>query len=128
MKKLFFLGGIALCFISILVAFTNKDKIELFKTGENIVVRVVDIPLPCHLRSRKIRPYFKFEYQNKVYSKNLKDHYCDSLRIGDTIRLKTNKERSLFVFTDEKLFSNFYACGALFLLGGFITCKGANRN
>jgi hypothetical protein len=127
MKRIYFFGGIFLCVITVAIAFKDKEKFLLLTKGEIIEVTVLDIPVPCDLRNRKIKPFFRFEYDNKIYSKNLKNEYCESLVRSESILLKTNKEKSLFIYTDESITGNLGASIVLFLVGIFLVFKGSKK-
>lgn len=123
MKRFYLFGGIIICVISIGIGIKNKEKISVITSGQIIEVEIVDVPVPCNLRNRKIKPFFRFIYKNRIYSKNLKDEYCDSIVDGEIISLKTNSSENIFVFTNETLTSQLVYSGVLFIIGLFFIYK-----
>lgn len=124
MKKLLFFGGIFISLIAIFITIKDKEKISLLSNGQIIEVEIIDVPVSCKGRNRKIKPFFRFKYDDKIYSKNLKDNYCESILKSTNIFLKTNVNKTLFVYTDENITKNLFGSTILFLIGLVFIFKG----
>ena len=109
-------GGFVILIIAIVLFFRNWEKFQLLKNGEQIEVSVFEIPVNCDLGPSKISPYFKFVFEEKIYTKKISKNYCQ-LKKNSKVQLLTNDERSLFVFKDESITSELVALCIMFIVG-----------
>lgn len=124
MNRVLVRGGFLVLIISVILLWKTIEKKNILLNGIEIEARVVDIPVSCETSSKNLKPFFRFEYNNKEYTKNIKGSYCKTLEIGRLVKLKTNTENSIFVFTDENINKEFIFGFVLLLLGVICGFKG----
>jgi hypothetical protein len=111
MKRVLSVGGVIIILISFLLLYRNiiKKNIELF--GKEVIVEVIDVPISCDISNKNLKAFFRFQYNNKIYTKNLKNKYCELVKTNKTLKLKTNSDNTIFIYIDEdvnqELFFNF---------------------
>jgi hypothetical protein len=112
--------GVIIVLLSIIFSIGVYKKIDTLNNGEKITAYVIDIPRPCKNAYKSFKPYFRFSYNDRVFTKNIKGDYCRTLAKGDEIMLITKSGSSFFVYPNENFKSEvvviilFYAFG-LFL-------------
>ena len=127
MKKVLILGGCIIIAISIALLFNTVEKKSVELNGEEIEVRIVDIPVSCSTSSKELKAFFRFEYKGKIHSKNIKDKYCQILKDSRVIKLKTNSDNSVFIFVDENINKEFIFKIVLLIIGLLICYKGIKK-
>lgn len=127
MNRALAIGGGLIVIISIIGLFRIIEKKEIQLNGKEIEVRIVDIPVSCKESSKWLKPYFKFEYNNKKYSKNIKGKYCKILENSRIIILKTNSDNSIFIFPDENINRELIWGIILLVIGGLCCFKGLKK-
>jgi hypothetical protein len=111
MKRVLSVGGVIIILISFLLLYRSiiKKNIELF--GKEVIVEVIDVPISCDISNKNLKAFFRFQYNNKVYTKNLKNEYCEIVKTNKKLKLKTNSDNTIFIYIDEdvnqELFFNF---------------------
>lgn len=111
MKRVLSVGSVIIILISLLLLYRNivKKNIELF--GKEVIVEVIDVPISCDISNKNLKAFFRFQYNNKIYTKNLKNKYCELVKTNKTLKLKTNSDNTIFIYIDEdvnqELFFNF---------------------
>lgn len=120
MNRILIFGSLFLIIISLWGLWNTSEKKDVLLNGKEIEVLVTEAPTSCNYRRR---PTFKFKYDNTIHIKNAWK-YCKTLNRGDVIKLKTNTENSIFVFTDEKIKTEIIACYFLLFSGIFCFSKG----
>ncbi len=106
-----------------MIAISSFEKMSVIHNGMEIEVMVIDIPVPCKKSNKALKAYFKFKYKNKIYSKNIKGKYCQTLKKNKIIRLKTNSNGSTFVYPDENLLIQYISIVILFFVGVLFLLK-----
>lgn len=117
------IGGTVLILISIAISIGSYKKFMTFKYGKIVEVDVLEIPIPCEYSNKHSKAFFRFSYNGKKHTKNIKGKYCQILKKEKTIKLKTNSDHSVFVYLDENLTMNYVAIISLFLIGSFFLIK-----
>jgi hypothetical protein len=100
MYKIF---GLILLAITLILCVSIYQDFAIMHYGKKIEVRVIDIPVSCDSSYKSFKPYFRFRYKGKEYTKNIKGSYCGSLKPDDLITLKTDEDYSSFVYVEETL-------------------------
>ncbi|RZJ71857.1 MAG: hypothetical protein EOO45_11485 [Flavobacterium sp.] len=77
------------------------DKLDILRTGREILVEIVDIPVLCGNGSKIRKPHFRFKYLEKTHRKDFNGLHCEEVLNGTTIKLISNAENSVFLFEDE---------------------------
>ena len=95
------------------------ESLEIQKHGQEVQVRIIEAPDSCEAKS-----YFSFEYLGEVHVKRLSASQCEHVLQNDFIVLKTDNERSNFLFTDEDVTSEIGANILLILFSIFCLIKG----
>lgn len=119
MNRALVIGSFLITIISIVLLWRTIEKKHILLNGKEIEVRIVEIPVSCTTSSKELKAFFRFEYNNEKYTKNIKGSYCQTLKIGHFVKLKTNSENSIFVFTDENINTEFIS-GFMFLSLGLV--------
>ena len=109
--------------ISIAISISSYKKFDTIQNGKIVVVNVIDVPISCELSNRTIKSYFRFSYDGKEHTKNIKGKYCDVLKKEKQIKLKTNSDNSVFVFLDENLMMQYITIISLLGIGSFFLIK-----
>lgn len=128
MNRALAIGGGLIVIISTIVLFRTIEKKYIQLKGKEIEVRIVDIPVSCRTSSKELKPFFRFEHNNKTYSKNIKGKYCKILEENRTVTLKTNSNNSIFVFPDENINKDFIFGFVLLVMGSIFCFKGIKKN
>lgn len=116
--------SLILCISAIVLIFNSYEKLETLRSGNVVEVSVIDVPVTCEESRRRNKAYFRFEYKNKIYTKKIKGKkYCETIVKNSTIKLKTNKDNSHFVYTDENIKTEIMAIVLLFLIGSVCLYK-----
>lgn len=111
------LFGLILLAIAFAISVNSYEKFNIINNGEVVIVRVIGIPVSCEVSSNTLKPYFKFYYKGKEYSKNLKGEYCDTLKPDGILELKTNQKEKTFVYLNESLTKQYISIIVLILIG-----------
>ncbi|WP_417872682.1 hypothetical protein [Xanthomarina gelatinilytica] len=111
------IGGALLILISLAICINSYKKFDAIQNGKEVEVRVIDVPVSCEVSNRTLKSYFRFEYNDKEYTKNIKGEYCDILKRAKTINLKTNTDNSVFVYPNEKLTMQYITVFSLLIIG-----------
>lgn len=127
MDKFLGYGGIIIIVISLITLKYNLDKVNVYNFGKEVMVDIIDIPVPCNTSNKSVRPFFRFKHNNKIYSKNFEGNYCDFLKTNKSLILKTNDKNTIFVYPDERVYSEFYLNIIFIPIGGFISYKGFKK-
>ena len=77
------------------------DKLDILRTGREVNVEIVDIPVHCGNGSKIRKPHFRFRYLEKVHRKDFLGLHCEEVMNGTNIKLIANAENSVFLFEDE---------------------------
>lgn len=120
MKRILIFGGILLIVISFLGFVKNYKKKDVLLKGEEVSVAIVSY----QPYSGKIKGSFKFQYNGKRYSKDLKGEFNQEVKNNRTIKLITNSDNSIFIHPDENIEREMISIAILFLLGIIIIYKG----
>lgn len=124
MYKIF---GAVLILISIAISINSYEKFAAINNGKEIEVTVIDIPVSCKASNSSLKAYFKFRYNGNDYTKMIKGKYCDILKPNMLIKLKTNGEKSVFVYLEENLTMQYITVISLLLIGILFLFK-KNKN
>lgn len=93
-------------------------KIETFKYGYDVEVKVQYVP---NCITSKAHYSIKFEFENRIYAKQIGVLSCKELNEGDILKLKTNQDHSVFLYQYENPYKDLYSLIILSLIGiGFI--------
>ncbi len=111
------IGGVILILISFVISFNNYKKFDALHNGKEVEVIITNIPVSCEVSNKSLKPYFKFSYNQRIYTKNIEGKYCDILKNTRTLKLKTNFDNSIFVYTDETLIMDYITIIILLLIG-----------
>ena len=120
MRLIFKIAGVIVVIGSIVLAKDDYDHIDIYRNGDLVKVRVVYVP-SC--LSGRHHYYFKFEYNGKIHSKKIGGALCDELQVNQLFTMKSNKERTVFLYVKENPMSEFVAAGFVFLFGIFLIFK-----
>ncbi len=101
----------------------NFDKYRILNDENFVEVIIIDVPVSCNTSNKSLHAYFRFYHNNKMYSKRLKDKYCNTLNPGDKIFLATNSEQDIFLYKDENVDKNLVSLILLFLFLIFCSFK-----
>ena len=110
--------GIAVC-----IGYNTWTKQQVFEHGITVTARVVDVPIDCNSGRRIAKPHFRFYLEGKVYTKRLNDNYCKSIAIAPYIDLKTNTDRTVFVYIDETFKGEYIALVIILIIAGLCFVK-----
>lgn len=94
------------------------NALDILKNGKAIIVKIVDVPVTCGEGGKIKKSYFRFAYQGKIYSKNFHGKHCEEITKGKSIILKTDIDKSIFIFTDEDVIYDVAAFGGLAAMFG----------
>jgi len=120
MKRILIFGGILLIVISFLGFVKNYKKKDVLLKGEEVSVAIVSY----QPYSGKIKGSFKFQYNGKRYSKDLKSEFNQEVKNNRTIKLITNSDNSIFIHPNENIEREMISIVILFLLGIIVIYKG----
>lgn len=123
MKKILTFGGIIIIVISLIISYNNIKQKNTELYGKLVSVEIIDIPITCEISSKRIKAFFKFRYNNKIYSKNLKDEYCEVVKTNRSIKLKTNSDNTIFIYPNENINQEILSNILLFAFGCLIFYK-----
>ncbi len=100
---------------------TFWGRFQNYKTanfGDEIVVKIVEITVPCNLKaSYPHKPCFQFVFENQLYFKEFKSHYCKIIERDKLIKLKINDDRTSIVFSNENFILDYFSLSTIFLVG-----------
>ena len=125
MRLFYFLGGLALLFISIVPLKYKFQEYQVQKQGQLVEVRLT------RLRSSvgcKIRYFFEFDYAGNQYSKKAGCNFHESHKIGQVILLKHLNDFDIFLFPEEDIVSEFVAFGLLGVFALFMLIKASKKS
>lgn len=115
--------GILVLLLSIVFSIGVYKKIDTLNNGKKITAYVIDIPRPCKNAYKSFKPYFKFRYNDSIFTKNIIGDYCRTLEIGDEITLITKSGSSFFVYPNENFKSEVVVVVLLYVFGFFLFLK-----
>jgi hypothetical protein len=93
------------------------------KKGIIVQVKIVRMPTDC-LSTRRQKLYFSFEYEGKVYSKQLGSLFCEKYKVGDIIDMRhLNDFEDIFLFSEESVILELISTIALSSFGLFVLIK-----
>jgi hypothetical protein len=125
MRIFYFISGLLFCFGSIFLFEDDYSNLDTYYNGEIVYVKVIEVP---NCISGKEHYYFKFEYEGKLYSKDIGGALCDEIETNSIMKLKVNKVRTVFLYPDENPLYDMIAALVLFLFGMFMFIKGFRIN
>lgn len=127
LKQLYIIGGIIVLFMSLVPL---KHKISSYKTqiyGETINVKVTSVPEYYS----DVNYYFKFQFEDNGNVKEIPKlyfpKYCGNLIVGQELKLKTNKDKTIFLYQNEDVRTEFYALSILGLFGVTLFIVGLKK-
>lgn len=115
--------GVIIVLLSIIFSIGVYKKLDTLNNGEKITVYVIDIPRPCKNAYKSFKPYFRFSYNDRVFTKNIKGDYCRTLAKGDEVTLITNSDNSFFVYPNENFKPDIVAIILFYAFGLFLFFK-----
>jgi len=93
-------------------------NIDTYKYGYDVEVKVQFVP---NCITTKAHYNIQFEFEGKIYSKQIGVLSCKELNVGDLLRLKTNRDHSVFLYQYENPYHDLQALIILAIMGlGFI--------
>ncbi len=110
-------SGIILIAISIIISIGGVMDYKTMKTGKIVKVEVLEVLTSCNERNRTKSPSFRFIFKNKTHTKNIKGKYCNIIKAGAVIELKTNSDNTIFLYPNENILLDNLANVGLFLVG-----------
>jgi hypothetical protein len=124
MKTFYKISGILFVFGCIFFLKYNFQELKTYKTGYIVEAKVVFVPVCLTTRGHY---NIKFIVNGNIYAKEIGTILCKELKIGQTIRLKTNSENSVFLYENENPYKNMFSSILLFLFGIFLIYMGFKK-
>jgi hypothetical protein len=118
MKSLFIVGLIF--FVgSIILTYSNYDKINVDGNGVIVKMRIEKLPLSCI--GAKVRYFVSFSYNGEIYDKAIRGDFCDKHHIGEMIDIKWLSGSKNILWPNESALMNLLSFAALGILGLIIS-------
>jgi hypothetical protein len=118
MKSLFIVGLIF--FVgSIILTYSNYDKINVDRNGVIVKMRIEKLPLSCI--GAKVRYFVSFSYNGEIYDKATRGDFCDKHHIGEMIDIKWLSGSKNILWPNESALMNLLSFAALGILGLIIS-------
>lgn len=114
MKWFYIIAGVLIAVGSFFFVKDDLGKIDTFRNGEIIKVRVINVP---NCIGGKRHYYFKFEYNGKIHSKDVGAKFCDELKENSFIDMKVNDGQTVFLYPKENPFIDMASGAILFSFG-----------
>lgn len=124
MKVFYKITGIVFIVGSLFFLKYNYKELETYHDGH--VIRAIVIYVPDCFTTKK-HYNFKFTYNEKTYAKEIGVLSCKELNEGDTIRLKTNQDSSVFLYERENPYNEMVSIIILILFGVFLIYMGFKK-
>ena len=124
MKTFYWITGVVFIIGCFFFLKTNYKKLETYQKGYFVNATVVFVP-DCI--TTKSHYYIKFNYNGRIYAKEIGVLSCRELNEGEIIRLKTNQENSFFLYENENPYNDTVAFVVLFFFGVFLIYKGVKK-
>lgn len=109
--------GTILIVISLIISIGAIKDFKTMNSGKIVEVEVLKVLTSCRISNSSLSPRFRFLFKNKTYTKNIKGKYCDIIRAGVRIELKTNKDNTVFLYPNENILLDNIANVVLFIIG-----------
>jgi hypothetical protein len=124
MKLFYLISGLLFTFGSLIIIKYQLPAIETYKTGNLIEAKVLYVP---NCITTKIHYNMKFEYNDNIYAKEIGGLRCKELNVGETLKLKTNSNNSVFLYENENPYSNLISSFVLLGFGLFLLILGLKK-
>ena len=124
MKTFYKISGVVFVIGCIVLLKSNYEVIETYHSGHFVNVTVVYVP---NCITTKAHYNIKFTYNGNTYAKQIGVLSCRELNEGETIRLKTNKDNSVFLYEKENPYNDRVYFIILFLFGIFLIYMGFKK-
>jgi hypothetical protein len=114
-------------FISIMITIPDYEDKEILKNGKIVNVFVEKVPEYCEKKSNRDILVVFFKHNGKTHTRNVTEKWCEKIKSGETLQMKSNNDESEFVFTWETEGKQNTEIGSgvfLILLGLFLIYKG----
>jgi hypothetical protein len=93
-------------------------KIDTYKYGHEVEVKINYVP---NCLTSNTHYNIKFEFEDKIYAKEIGVLPCRSINAGDILKLKTNGDHSVFLYQNENPYLDLQSNILLGLMGlGFM--------
>lgn len=102
----------------------NYKELETYKNGHIVNVEVIYVP---NCFTTKQHYNIKFTYNEKTYAKQIGVLSCKELKEGEIIRLRTNKDNSVFLYENENPYNELTSTIILLLFGVFLIYYGFKK-
>ncbi|WBX70344.1 hypothetical protein [Tenacibaculum retecalamus] len=123
----FSIAGIIMTFISIMITIPEFENKEILENGKTVNVLIEKIPDYCEKKSTRDILVVFFKFKSKTYTRNVSEKWCEKIRIGEIIQMKSNMDESEFIFTwesEKKQNSEIGSGIILSIFGLFLIFKG----
>lgn len=124
MKNFYKISGIVFVVGCLFFLKYNYRELEAYKNGYYVIATVVFVP-DCFTTKRHYN--IKFNYNGKLYAKEIGVLTCKELKEGDVIKLKTNNDNDVFLYEHENPNENLVSIILLFLFGLFLIFMGFKK-
>lgn len=102
----------------------NYKELKTYHNGHIVYATVTYVP---NCLTTKKHYNFKFAYNGRTYAKKIGVLSCRELSEADTIKLKTNRDNSVFLFENENPYNDMVSFVLLFLFGVFLIYMGYKK-
>lgn len=121
MKLFLAVGGLFIIIFVCIIPLQHKLKeYDTQKNGQVITATITYVP---NCIGSKIRHFIKFNYDNKIYSKQI-NKPCEEYKVGEKLLLIHSAGTRIFLYENENLVKEFISVGLLALLGLFLFLYG----
>ena len=118
MKSFAIISGLIFIVGSLFLLPYKLKKIDTYKYGYDVEVKVNFVP---NCITSNAHYNIQFEFQDKIYAKQIGVLTCRELSVGDLLKLKTNRDHSVFLYQYENPYFDLQSLVILGLMGlGFI--------
>jgi len=124
MKTFYKISGVVFVIGCLFFLKNVRELIETYHSGHFVNVTVVYVP---NCITTKAHYNIKFTYNGNTYAKQIGVLSCRELNVGDTIRLKTNKDNSVFLYESENPYNDRVYTIILLLFGIFLIYMGFKK-
>lgn len=124
MKTFYKISGIVFIFGCFFFLKYSFKEIETYYGGHVIIATVIYVP-NCFTTKKHYN--IKFIYNGKTYAKEIGVLSCKKLKVGNSIRMKTNQDNSVFLYEQENPFYDMVSIIFLLLFGVFLVYLGYKK-
>ncbi len=124
MKTFYKISGVVFVIGCLFFLKNDMEQIETYHSGHLVNVTVVYVP---NCITTKTHYNIKSTYNGKKYAKQIGGLSCRELNEGDTIRLKTNQDNSVFLYERENPYNERFSTIILLLFGIFLIYMGFKK-